>query len=303
MDIRICWHDGRELVIENKPWANSPQDQLLDYIRDLEKPSVVDWHVVYLGGTSAEPDEKSLAAGKRDRLVEQKKLTLTTYGDLIVPWVRGCMGLCESDRFRWFLGEFKAYVLAQFRGERDMAETAAVIQTVLADPGNIEAAFEIQVAFAAIKKKLLTELKEQMNVRLGEKQWKVIWDSQFDEAKNCVGFNVHFFDQEQGFPVRFEFYGKGFKKLFFGVFRPAGTPDQPMIREVMETAGFKSPRTNHSDHWQWYGEYVKGGLEDWEASSVPWMKISDGSLVTYLLGLIKEVHDAFEKDGKLGLLK
>lgn len=122
VDIRIHWTDSRELVIENKPWANSPQDQLLDYIKDLEKRQVVNWHVVYLGGTSAEPDEKSLPAGERDRRVEQKKLILTTYGDLIVPWLTECMGLCESDRFRWFLGEFKAYVLAEFKGERDMVE-------------------------------------------------------------------------------------------------------------------------------------------------------------------------------------
>ena len=302
VDIRMRWTDGRELVIENKPWANDQDDQLRDYIKELQELGVREWHVVYLGGTRAEPSEDSLTASEREQRVQDKKLTLTTYGDLIIPWLTECMGLCESDRFRWFLGEFKAYVLEAFEGERDMVERSAVVQKVVNLGENVEAAFEIQAAWREVRANLRDTLQTELEALCKPKNWTFCWDMNFQQYSS---FGVYYSGATNNcYRLYFEFGGSDFRFLAFGVplFDQKKCPGsvQDDIRRIMgETFSELRPKNQHS--WVWIAD-LEEELRDWSKSSIPWKQISEGKLGPKLFSYFERTYSAFDKHGKLNLL-
>lgn len=92
--------------IENKPWARDQRDQVSDYQRNLGLAFGNRYHLMYLTGTRREPES----------YLDLERLRLMSYSQDITAWITECERLCESDKFKWFLRDFRAYVQREFPG-------------------------------------------------------------------------------------------------------------------------------------------------------------------------------------------
>jgi hypothetical protein len=280
LDIKIEWSDhDHALVIENKPWASDQDNQLKDYIEELKSKRM--WCLIYLPGTKREPSEVSISRNEQEQWEKSGNLILTSYKDLIKPWLEDCMAVCESEHFRWFLGEFKTYVLAKFEGVRDMSERQAVIEQALRTKDNLEAAWEVSMALPEIKIKLLGELRQKLVKCVKEKGWDVVWDEKLANAyaNKFSGFNIVYqLKHKDQYQLRFQFENANLHEFFFGV---CEHPDKPKIAELMKKA-FLGSGVDIDKAWSWWID-VEEDMRNWEISKLPWLKIKDGTLVDWII--------------------
>jgi PD-(D/E)XK nuclease superfamily len=298
-DIEIKWED-RKLVIENKPWAEDQDNQLSDYIEDLRKGKLNHWHLVYLSGTGQEPSNNSIS---EKVLIEYKKagnITLADYENLVLPWLDECRSICESERFRWFLGELKFYVLAEFKGEHDMQERQAVKEQVLKNPESLKAALEISSAMTDIKQELLKVFERQLQERVKKLGWSIEWYGSY--WKRYTGFNLTIMPKQR-YQLTFQFEKAPLNDLHFGMSKIGEKlPDKPEITELMGKVNLGLGSGKTTSWWPWWAP-VKEELRNWENSSLPWIKIQDGSLAVEFIGMVEVCYDIFKEEDKLELLK
>lgn len=298
-DIEIKWQD-RKLVIENKPWAEDQDNQLSDYIEDLRKGNLGHWHLVYLSGTGQEPSDNSIS---EKELMECKRaglITLADYENLVLPWLDDCRSFCESERFRWFLGELKLYVLAEFKGEHDMQERQAVKEQVLKGANSLKAALEISSAMTDVKQDLLKMFEQQLKGNVQKFGWKIEWFGSY--WKRFSGHNVIFFPKQQ-YQLTFQFEKAPLNDLIFGISKvDEKMPDKPKIAQLMERADLGLGAGKTTSWWPWYAS-VKEEIRNWENNSLPWLKIQDGSLAVEFIRMAEKCYDIFKQENKLELLK
>lgn len=297
-DIEIRWPD-RSLVIENKPWAGDQEEQLSNYAKDLRKRSLDHWHLVYLSGIGQEPNESSIS--EKD-LAECKKaglITVADYENMLLPWLDDCRSVCESERFRWFLGELKTYFLAEFKGERDMQERQAVKEQVLKNPSSLKAALEVTSALPDIKEELLQTLTKQLQKNVQPFGWTVEWFGVYLRKES--GYFINFLP-EQSYHLTFQFQSASLNDLDFGMSKiDDKLPDKPEITRLMKKANLGlGPGETHA-WWPWFAP-VKEEIRNWENNSLPWLKIHDGSLAKEFIKMVQLCYAVFEQEKKLELL-
>ena len=104
IDITVGF-EGFEIGIENKPWTHESNDQLKDYYCYL-KDKNEEFCLVFITPDGDCPK----TIGKPKELIEKGELYCLSYNSDILEWIEECWQLCESDRFRWFLHDFKEYI-------------------------------------------------------------------------------------------------------------------------------------------------------------------------------------------------
>ena len=109
IDITIDFKDFG-IGIENKPWDREQEYQLKDYYNHLKNKYKQECCLVYITPNSTPPT----TIGKPDDLIQKGELYLLSYSSDILSWLEECWQLCESDRFRWFLRDFKDYIRDKF---------------------------------------------------------------------------------------------------------------------------------------------------------------------------------------------
>jgi len=101
-------------AIENKPRAADQDKQIDDYILHLKHSHGNDWVFMYLNGYGAPPSEVSIS---KDRRISEEKvgryIQWDYYSDLS-QWVQQCAAICEADKIRWFLRDFRAFIMRDF---------------------------------------------------------------------------------------------------------------------------------------------------------------------------------------------
>ncbi len=96
--------------IENKPWAGESDRQLEDYDKHLKGTYDQQYCLVFITPDGRNP--KSINdSGCR---IKKGELYCLSYSSDILSWLEECWQLCESDRFRWFLRDFREYIRATF---------------------------------------------------------------------------------------------------------------------------------------------------------------------------------------------
>ncbi len=108
IDITIDFKDDSKDVgigIENKPWAGEGDGQLAAYYSHL-KCKYESAYLIFITPDGRKP--KTIC--KFDDLIKKGELYLLSYRSDILEWLEECWQLCESDRFRWFLHDFKDYI-------------------------------------------------------------------------------------------------------------------------------------------------------------------------------------------------
>lgn len=111
MDI-VVEYEGSALMIENKAGAADQPAQLLAYRTDLAD-RFANYHIVYLTPDGHEPSESSLPRAQLEVERQSGRLTLAPYSD-VARWVEACSKECMSDKYRWFLRDFGAYLITRF---------------------------------------------------------------------------------------------------------------------------------------------------------------------------------------------
>ncbi len=106
IDITIDFEDFG-IGIENKPWAGEGDGQLEAYYSHLKrKYKNREFCLVFITPDGRKP--KSI--NKPKGLIEEGKLYCLSYSSDILSWIEECSQLCESDKFRWFLRDFREYI-------------------------------------------------------------------------------------------------------------------------------------------------------------------------------------------------
>ena len=110
IDITIDFEEIFGIGIENKPWAGEQEYQLSDYYSHLkDKYKNEEFCLVFITPNGTHP--KTIGKPKEViELIEKGELYCLSYNSDILPWIEECGQLCESDRFRWFLRDFKEYI-------------------------------------------------------------------------------------------------------------------------------------------------------------------------------------------------
>lgn len=109
IDITIHFEDFG-IGIENKPWAGEGDGQLAAYYNHLKGKYEDKFCLIFITPDGREP--KTIC--NRDNLIQRGELYCLSYSSDILEWIEECWQLCESDRFRWFLRDFKEYVRNAF---------------------------------------------------------------------------------------------------------------------------------------------------------------------------------------------
>ena len=112
IDITIDFKDDSKDVgigIENKPWAGEGDGQLAAYYSHLKR-KYKKCFLVYITPDSTHPT----TIDNPEDLIQNGELYCLSYSSDILEWIEECWQLCESDRFRWFLRDFKEYVRNSF---------------------------------------------------------------------------------------------------------------------------------------------------------------------------------------------
>ena len=137
------------LGIENKkpePGGGDLRDQLRDYYHHLKNKYGEDrFCLVYLTPGGGDPDKDSIEPDLREKLKKEKKLICISYSRHIREWIEECCGLCESDKFRWFLRDFMDHLnggqTMAMRNEKEITLAHALARE------NLETALDINSAF------------------------------------------------------------------------------------------------------------------------------------------------------------
>ena len=105
--------------IENKPWAGEQVDQVQSYLLHLDRQYSGNFLLLYLSGSGEPP--LSVSKVEHQRRENQNQFRLLDYRNGLAAWLEDCIKHCEAERIRWFLQDFRAYVMAEF-GESDFVD-------------------------------------------------------------------------------------------------------------------------------------------------------------------------------------
>ena len=112
IDITVDF-EGFGIGIENKPWAREQEYQLKDYydhLKEKYKQPEKKFCLIYITPDRTHPT----TICHPETLIRNGELYCLSYRSDILKWLEECWHLCESDRFRWFLYDFKEYIRDEF---------------------------------------------------------------------------------------------------------------------------------------------------------------------------------------------
>lgn len=116
VDIVVEFTNGFTIIIENKPWTNDQDKQAEDYIKHHTKYEQKENYVfVYLHKTGQPPSLNSMSEAKRKELEDQGKFVILSCSNDLRDYILSCIEKCKSDRFRYFLTDFKNWIEESFK--------------------------------------------------------------------------------------------------------------------------------------------------------------------------------------------
>ena len=185
IDILVTFDSGFRIGIENKLGTGEGDDQLLRYRDALDRVSNGQFRLIYLTPDGGPPDSISPE--------EENRLLLRSYRSDFLEWLRECVQLCESDKFRWFLRDFMDYIPTMIEGRRQMpGEKDIIIRHALERRENLEMTLGIHFAGDELCKRLikdfLMKLRNYLDEHLEKPQWKFVDDGLLKEPLRTRSF-------------------------------------------------------------------------------------------------------------------
>lgn len=299
-DIELKWND-KKIVVENKPWASDQINQLRDYIAELKKANLKRWHLVYLNGFGMKPSSNSISDDDLMEYTKSGNVSISSYESLVLPWIQECKAICQSERYRWFLNELESYVLSEFKGEADMQERQAVKNQISKNEETLKAAFEISSAIPDLKQELFNSFCLQMKKECDANG--LIFEQYGEYWKNySLGFHLSLFPDQQ-YRITFQFDKSQYNDLVVGIAKSVEElEDRTEIAELMNKASLCLGIGKKNSWWPWFAP-VNQEIRNWEKTTLPWLKIHDGSLAKEFVQMAINSYLAFKEENKTQLLK
>ena len=294
MDIVI---ESTDLVvcIENKPWASDQPKQILDYLEDI-RTYRKEWQILYLTKNGDPPSEESIPRRRWKNLVETEKRAQAVSFKKIRKWISSCIGQCQSERVRCYLTDLMSYLMKEFEGISDMAESDEIKKMALRNTEHLYAMLEINGVLPEIRQELILRLDRDLKAIFEEKGWNSI-----DGVKNTLvetgpyaGLTV---ETDRGYRISWEFEESNWNTAAYGLDRA-----QPKIAEedglkLKAYIDSTIAKGKINDYWLWFHFIQESGYKKWAESKEPWLGILEKSVsghtktAEFIVGKIEELNN------------
>lgn len=297
MDILIDFGQSA-ITIENKPWTYDQNEQVADYLKQLERSHPQKHCLLYLSGTGEPPSDDSIPQADRERFIEEGKLLVIAYTRLL-DWLSDCKAICQAERVRHFLDDFSDYIRQQFMGVQDMTEFDQIFNAVTESGETLQMALQVASSVNEIKLKLLNQLEAQLGQKAKAKGWQ--FKRGIDYWSKYSGFDIFFFSEKQKYYVSFSFDGTECQGWYYGIAKKdEKLPDLPAIWRCLDS-NIKTGKSG--EWWPWY-LYIDAPYLNWRDSHTPWMEIVDGcKLADMIIQKTEAIYEALAKNNLLDALR
>ena len=170
------------LAIENKPYADDGENQVLSYLNWLDGRYGVGFRLVYLSGNGAGPAGHSLPEGPANWPGRFRVMAYDTYlhdgndpfGNFrtdcsLTEWVANCRQRCEAEKVRFFLADLESFCQRKFGGETmGNGEADAMREWLLGNPGNLDTARRVHRAWPEIRDRVCREFLSRLSAAVRE---------------------------------------------------------------------------------------------------------------------------------------
>lgn len=259
------------LGIENKLDADEQKKQLQGYYEHLkEEYGGQGFCLVFITPDGRKPN--SIEPNLREKLMNEKKskLVCVSYSTGILKWLEECCQLGESDKFRWFLRDFKDHI----NGGQTMSmenERETILKHAQESEENLKTALDIGFAFSELQNGGLQNSEFQKRIIVGflnklgkfvvdklgdpdESRWKVNDDSLRDSPlKKDKIFSFGEKSWEDQYGVALSADTSNACDVLIGVWTKDNKKVQELFKLLKEKLDDSSRKKGKKeDPWGWY---------------------------------------------------
>lgn len=189
IDILLVFDDKFAVAIENKPFANDQDEQIVRYCNFMKRKFGEDnFLMIYLSANGSAPTEKSLTKEDKERL--GNKFSIISFPQIRI-WLIACLQKLKekkTTRLIRILEEFTEYINLEFRKQNDLKNTP--IYETLKD--NIISAHQITSLWNENLKKFEEIYTDKINQLFNKELPKLVFEDL--KNKNVIDNNWEFIE-------------------------------------------------------------------------------------------------------------
>jgi hypothetical protein len=303
VDIKLCWSDFI-VGIENKPWALDQVNQLEDYINDLDRESKGRFLCVYLSGDGSPPDNSSISPERTVLLERERQLKVLSYPKIMCAWLDDCVRECQADKVRWFLRDFREYLLRQFpqsdvEGRTMSASDDVIVTYALLNKQNLELASAVGARFPRIKAAVIVKFAEALENELVREPNVVVFRNEIksDPLGKWAGL---YFGKEawrDQYSIGLSSWDGDACGFYFGIEKPKEQEGRVLVQLGTRLDGEFGRGARATPDWDWY-QLLKEPYRDWDNEHilVSMYEPKQGEALKYFVTLLLRVFRVAEQD-------
>ena len=210
------------LAIENKPYADDEENQVIDYLNYLkeEAKETSNFLLVYISPNGEGPSELSFPEENRSGWEGNFKVMAYAKSDYdsdesfdvqrviepLTTWFKTCKKECDVDRLRWFLGDAENFCTKTFGISKstDDVEVKIVESFLSENPKYMNTAYAVKKAWPSVVNKVAEPYFQQLadsiyNKFAGRKDIRVKVKSSFEERDGYINlwlYSINWVQQE-----------------------------------------------------------------------------------------------------------
>lgn len=300
------------LGMENKKTDDGDlQGQLEAYYHHLKNTYGEDsFCLLYLTPKGGDPDETSISSNLREELQKKRKLICISYSHDIREWIEECCRLCESDKFLWFLRDFKGYMNGGQTMEMEN-EKETILKHAQESEENLKIALDINTAFngdldgqiiVGFLNKLGTSVLDELRRHSDDgSEWEIGIDAyhkdlRHDPLKMYKRFGFGKKSWQKRYGVALESLQVNAGDVIIGVWRVYDKPgkmDEPRFspeNRLWEILNERTKRVGErDDYWEWYC-YLDDPYRNWGTKDgLIELKLREDNAIRYLGSRLMEI--------------
>ena len=175
IDIFILFENKFAIAIENKPFADDGERQIMRYCDFMAREYGEDnFLMIYLSADGSNPTDKSLSKDERAKLEKESKFLVLSYPQMR-DWINNCMEALKetgAERLIKLLAEFAEYINMEFRKQNTLKNTP--MHEALKD--NIIEAHQVVSLWNDSYKKFKKLYAEKVNQLFNEELPKLVYE-------------------------------------------------------------------------------------------------------------------------------
>ncbi|MBC6409618.1 MAG: PD-(D/E)XK nuclease family protein [Ekhidna sp.] len=174
IDIFMLFENRFAVAIENKPFANGGERQIMRYCDFMAKKYGYNYLMIYLERQGENPTEKSLSKDKREKLEKENKFLVISYSK-IRDWINNCIEVLKetgAERLTILLEEFAEHINLEFRKQNTFKNTP--MYKVIKN--NIIEAHQVISLWENERKKFKKHYAEEVNRLFNEELPKLVYE-------------------------------------------------------------------------------------------------------------------------------